>query len=249
MTGSAASVMPRVRVQTGGHVSSRAAEYARERVLALSRDCPGPVPYARVRLSRSADPAEPALAQVNLDVAGTGVRAQAAAPTFTEAVDLVHERLRERLSNLARIARIGRIRPAEPLASARNPELPAEEPRVVRHKTYAPERLAPEEAAFDMELLDYDFFLFRDATTDRDAVVFRDPAGLPRLIRIRPDRDVPAPFPVVGASAPRLTTAEAVERLAATGARFVFFVDAASGRGHVVYRRYDGRYGLISPAR
>jgi hypothetical protein len=28
---------------------------------------------------------------------------------------------------------------------------------------------------------------------------------------------------------------------------FVFFVDATTGRGHVLYRRYDGHYGVIVP--
>jgi hypothetical protein len=27
----------------------------------------------------------------------------------------------------------------------------------------------------------------------------------------------------------------------------VFFIDAASQRDHVIYRRYDGHYGLIVP--
>ena len=34
----------------------------------------------------------------------------------------------------------------------------------------------------------------------------------------------------------------------AVGHRFVFFGNAASGRGNVIYRRYDGHYGLIEPA-
>ena len=29
--------------------------------------------------------------------------------------------------------------------------------------------------------------------------------------------------------------------------RFLYFVDAASGRGRVIYLRYDGHYGLIEP--
>ena len=29
---------------------------------------------------------------------------------------------------------------------------------------------------------------------------------------------------------------------------FVFFIDYRTGRGNVVYRRYDGHYGLVAPA-
>jgi hypothetical protein len=40
---------------------------------------------------------------------------------------------------------------------------------------------------------------------------------------------------------------DALARLDATGAPFVFLADADTGRGNVVYRRYDGHYGLITP--
>ncbi|MBO1414556.1 sigma 54 modulation/S30EA ribosomal C-terminal domain-containing protein, partial [Streptomyces sp. FH025] len=29
---------------------------------------------------------------------------------------------------------------------------------------------------------------------------------------------------------------------------FVFYTDTSTGRGNVLYRRYDGHYGLITPA-
>ena len=51
----------------------------------------------------------------------------------------------------------------------------------------------------------------------------------------------------VGPVAPVLRLDEAEERLDVGHEPFVFFVDAASGRGHVLYRRYDGHYGLIVP--
>jgi hypothetical protein len=31
--------------------------------------------------------------------------------------------------------------------------------------------------------------------------------------------------------------------------RFMYFTNAASDRGNVIYMRYDGHYGLIEPAR
>jgi len=39
----------------------------------------------------------------------------------------------------------------------------------------------------------------------------------------------------------------AVERLDLTGERFVFFVDAQTLRGNVLYHRYDGHFGLVEP--
>jgi hypothetical protein len=41
---------------------------------------------------------------------------------------------------------------------------------------------------------------------------------------------------------------QATQRLDDGGEPFVFFANAMTGRGNVVYRRYDGNYGLITPA-
>jgi hypothetical protein len=46
---------------------------------------------------------------------------------------------------------------------------------------------------------------------------------------------------------PELTLAEAEERLDTSNEPFVFFVHPDTHRGNVVYRRYDGHYGLITP--
>ena len=48
--------------------------------------------------------------------------------------------------------------------------------------------------------------------------------------------------------APCLTDEEAAERLGLLGLPFLFFIDAAEGRASVLYHRYDGHYGLITPA-
>lgn len=39
----------------------------------------------------------------------------------------------------------------------------------------------------------------------------------------------------------------AVAEMNMVGHRFLFFQNAATGRGNVMYRRYDGHYGLIEP--
>jgi hypothetical protein len=53
---------------------------------------------------------------------------------------------------------------------------------------------------------------------------------------------------IVPAPVPRLTVGGAQEWLDLTDDHFVFFVDAVTERGSVLYRRYDGNYGLIGPA-
>ena len=38
-----------------------------------------------------------------------------------------------------------------------------------------------------------------------------------------------------------------IERLDASAEPHIFFANATTGRGNVLYRRYDGHYGLIVP--
>ena len=45
-----------------------------------------------------------------------------------------------------------------------------------------------------------------------------------------------------------LDLADAVSKMDELNHRFLFFTDASSGRGAVLYLRYDGHYGLIEPA-
>ncbi len=108
-----------------------------------------------------------------------------------------------------------------------------------------------EEAALDLELLDFDFYLFVEAQTGQDALVWRGPDGALCLAMTggRPADTTGCAVAVQPAPAPpRLTLGEATGRLDLTGEPFVFFVDAVTGRGGVAYRRYDGHYGLITAA-
>lgn len=56
------------------------------------------------------------------------------------------------------------------------------------------------------------------------------------------------PLTISTQPAPMLATGEAVARLNLLGLPFLFFLDADRGRGAVLYHRYDGHYGLITPS-
>lgn len=110
-----------------------------------------------------------------------------------------------------------------------------------------------DEAALEMDLLDYDFHLFNEKGSGIAGVLYRgDPTGY-RLAQVAPTtpeelspyelRLTISPHP-----APCITVEQAAERLDALGLPFVFFIDAAQGRAAVLYVRYDGHYGLITPA-
>jgi ribosome-associated translation inhibitor RaiA len=233
-------------VVSRGHVAARAKSYAAEKVAALADEIGRPVLFGRVVLTQHADPAASglAVAEASLDVDGSVVRGRAAAPTMFEAIDFALARLRRRLHGRDSRPRLGPA-PRHPALNRR-----IDERTVVRHKTVATTPMAIEEALDDLDALDLDFYLFSDLASGADAVVAHegdhvvlhvaggDPALLPHVPGVS---IVPAPVP-------RLAVTGAQEWLDLTDDHFVFFVDAANERGSVLYRRYDGNYGLIGPA-
>jgi hypothetical protein len=256
---------PPVEVVTSGEFGEAEVAYAREKLTRLLRLVEEPVLFARITLRRFGDPARerPVNVKAAVDVNGTPVRVHIAAHEVREAVDLVERRLRDKLEHRAeRIeARRQGVLVAEPgewrhgMLPIRRPEYferPPEEREVIRRKTFAVDELTPDEAAFDMEMLDYDFYLFRDLASGGDALLERLPDGTYRITRLRPAEGPTPPSAIAlseaPAPAPTLTLEEAIARLDAAGERFVFFADAATGRGMVVYRRYDGHYGVLEPA-
>lgn len=118
----------------------------------------------------------------------------------------------------------------------------------MRRKTFALAPMTPDEAAYEMDLLGHDFYLFTDSRSGKEAVVYRDGEG---RFAIRgeavPDGESATLVELAG-SAPTLAEAEAVTRLDLGGEPFVFFLDSQTGHGRVLYLRYDGHYGLITAA-
>ncbi|MFJ2837967.1 sigma 54 modulation/S30EA ribosomal C-terminal domain-containing protein [Nocardia sp. NPDC087230] len=255
-----------VRISLGRHVSAAATEYAREKIGCALRSASEPVLSVRVRLVGHADPAvvEPIMAQANVNMAGVAVRAQVTAATTREAIDALADRLRVRLERLSRrweAQRGGDRLPADTTGwhhgAAPRQRLPyfprpIEEREILRRKSFALAAETCDEAAFDMALLDYDFHLFTESGSGLDSVLYRSgPTGL-RLAQLdpRPDQVIGGREAVSISSArpPELGVDAAVDRLEVTGWPFVFFRDPERGRGRVLYHRYDGHYGLLTPA-
>src|SRR6476660_2838754 len=88
-----------VEVTLRGHAESRDGEYARVKVGQALAVAQPDVRHAHVVLERRPDPAvsRPARAEATVDVRGATVRAHAVAPTMSEAVDELEDRLRRRL--------------------------------------------------------------------------------------------------------------------------------------------------------
>jgi ribosome-associated translation inhibitor RaiA len=262
MNGTATRPLPNIQVQTQGEMPRDSADRARAKVLALVNQVREPVLFARVKLTWRANQAmeRRALAQANLDVNGRLARASVAAETMSKAIDLLQDRLSRRMDRLNEHweARRGKMAQAnewrhysEPTDRPDYYPRPVEERLVVRHKSFSLAWETPDEAVFEMESMDYGFHLFTDADSGEDSVVYRDEEGGYRLAQVHPRPELLGPVAVSltmsEQPAPRLSVADAQRRLDGTGFPFVFFADETTGRGNVMYHRYDGHYGLITP--
>ena len=238
-----------------------AADYARTKIGDLGRLAHRPVLYARVKLARHHDPAvqNPVVAQGNLDVSGRAVRAEVHGATAREAIDRLEAALRRQLEHLAEhweLPKKGARAPRRPWAQEHRPGHPApsaDEAEVIRRKTFAMAPCTVDDAADEMDLLDYDFHLFTEKATGAVGVMYRAGSTGYRLAMVAPDlaeglSEFHRPVTVSDAAPPCLREQDAVERLTLLALPFLFYIDAAQGRASVLYRRIDGNYGVITPA-
>ena len=245
-----------VEVTLRGNVGDFAGDYARDKVAHALTVAHEPVLHAHVVLDWRHDPGmeRRALVKATVDVNGTTVHAKTTASTMNEAVDELESRLRRQLVHLQERSRTrhrwtgiaqeqewrhGDL-PRRPLPYFPRPE---EAREVIRDKSFASEPMSVDEAAYEMELLDHDFFVYPDVSSGSPALVHRLPGGGYGLQGVA-HAGAPAAVTYEG-TPPTLTDVEARTRLEADGEPFVFYLDSATGTGRVLYHRYDGHYGLI----
>jgi ribosome-associated translation inhibitor RaiA len=243
-----------------GDVPDEMVAYARRKLTAVVADASVPVLDAELRLDHHADPARerPDHVEATIDLDGTSVRAHRNAPTMSEAIDRTLTRLRRRVVATNERPQARQLRHRD-LDSWHHDDRPSERPHVyprpvedrtlVRRKTFALHPESIEAALYDLETLDHDFFLFTQDETNTEAVVYRIGGGYGLMQRIEtPEAIKRVEIPLELGPRPATTTLRtALTILDESDAPFEFFVDAASGRGLVAYRRYDGHYGLILP--
>lgn len=262
---STATSAPSIHLHTRGRVLPEDIDYARLKIAAALDSAQAPVHFVRAKLGVLPDPAveAPAVVQVNVNLNGRLVRAQAACRTLHEAIDQVQDRLSDRLRRADRdweAIRGGRAdldaqqwRRHGP-APAGPSYLPSTEldRQVWRHKAFTLGRSTVDEAAFEMDMLGYQFHLFTEKGSGVDSVLLRTADHGYELLQLnpRPDRITEGwlEYTVSTHPAPVLRVEKAMDHLDLTGWPFVFFSDAETGRGCVLYHRYDGHYGLVTPA-
>jgi ribosome-associated translation inhibitor RaiA len=253
--------IPQPTVVVRGDVPDQMVAYGRDKLLAAVALPSVPVLAAELRLDHHSDPARdrPNHVEMTVDLGGIVVRARRSAPTMAEAIDGTEARLRRRVEAAIERPRARQLRVRELQswhhADAPTPRRhffprPVEERELVRRKTFAMHPESIEEALFDLEVLDHDFFLFVHDETDAEAVVYRLGDGYGLMQR------VPTPAAIKQVEVPldlgpppvTTTTERAVTVLDETELPFEFVVDERTGRGGVVYRRHDGHYGLVVPS-
>ncbi len=254
---------PSIEVIVRGEVADSDCDRAVEKMRDAFAASPRPILFARLELRAEPNPAmeRPAVVKAMADVSGTPVRAHRAAGSMDLAIDEAVDRIRRNIRRLAerredRVHEPARTEDGEwrhgalPTVRPAYFPRPVEEREVVRHKSYSVGRMTPEEAAFEMVQLDYDFHLFVDAATGADAVIERRDDGELELVSAEQGAGAgPAgePAEVEVLPAPRMGSEAAVARLDAGEEPRVAYLDESSDRLNVVYRRYDGHYGLIAP--
>jgi len=253
--------LPEPTVVVRGEVSDEMVAYAREKLVAVLGCTSMPVLGAELRLDHHADPARerPDHVEMSVDLDGVPVRARRSAPTMAEAIDRTETRLRRRVEAASERPRSRRLRHRDeqswhhddqPTERPHFSPRPPEERELVRRKTFALRPESIEEALFDLEILDHDFFLFVHDETGAEAVVYRVAGGFGLMQRVpTPEAIKQVEAPLELGPHPSTTTLEnALTVLDEADVPFEFFVDDTSGSGMVAYRRYDGHYGLVVPS-
>jgi ribosomal subunit interface protein len=252
-----------IEITARGDVDERARERARQRLADVERFVKRPILGARVVLIQESNPriSLPARAEAEIDLQGRSVRARVAAPSMEAAVDAVAERLQRHVHRYVERLVTREREPAEALVgewshrswSSPRPSTfarPVQEREIIRRKSFAFGPMSVDQAADALEDLDHDFFLFHDAKTDADAIVYWRDDDLLALIEPASVQaaDNRGPIHERNRFSSPIELQAAVAEMNAVSHRFLFFENAADGRGNVIYRRYDGHYGLIEPA-
>jgi ribosome-associated translation inhibitor RaiA len=246
-----------VEVTAIGPVPDAIRVAARERVAHSTRLAGRPVRDPRVVVREFTNPGRVASSRVEISllVGSSPVRTRGDAETPAEALDRAADRMERLIVELVNrwnersrwlsVPAEGQWRSGDvPTERPGYAPRPVEDREVVRRKSFAVAPTSVDEAVYDMEALDHDFFLFTDAESEAPAVLSRTDNGY-TVAGLPPEH--PLPTGVTRAPAPPvLGEVQARQRLDVGGEPFVFYLDAESGNAVVLYRRYDGHYGLIA---
>ncbi|MCX7719957.1 MAG: ribosome-associated translation inhibitor RaiA [Dictyoglomus thermophilum] len=119
--------------------------------------------------------------EVTIKANGRIIKASEANQDFRTSIDLVVDKLETQLKRLKEKL-VDKDRRAESIKEILAEKEVEEKPQVVKVKRFLLKPMDVEEAILQMELLGHDFFIFRDAETDRIGVVYKRKDGKYGLI-------------------------------------------------------------------
>lgn len=251
-----------VNFQAYGPVPMSARKDAAELMARISDSTPEPLTHARLKIKRDDErpPAQVVLVEARVEVSGIPLRAESTGPTSAAALQDVGDRLSYKLADVPGSRRRHKSRPPSiPPGRWKISDLPGSRPgfrhrpperrSIMRRKTYSPDdRCSVYVALSRLQALDYRWFIFTDEADDRTTIVYDEGKG-PTVCKAdgsTPDAGSIHPgIEVVTAEAPAIAIAEAVSRLNESDETFIFFTGVDLHGVSVLYRRYDGHYGLM----
>lgn len=256
-------ITPGVTYEAYGQVPTSIRGHAEKMMQRLSDRAPGHVVSTRVKVQHDEEREldETSIAEGLLSTPDVVVRAEASGPTADEALEEVGAVLEHKLDAFSyseqpeamddpSIAPNRWKKPGDtsiPAFHYRSPE----RRMVVRRKTYEPmDRMSIARAICTLDALDYRFFIFTDTEDDIATIVYHDVecAAVRKFDGSRPTKEPVPGMHVNEAVAPSISVADAVSRLNISDMAFIFFCDSSHGHPSVLYRRYDGHYGLLVPS-
>ncbi len=235
-----------IEIEAKGGVPDRDIDYLGERLERVLRPMADRIAHVRVLMTihHERDPGAQARVRVTIHAKGETIRSEVIAPTIRDGISGVESRLHRQLEHRAKRAK------NDPRGKAPKPgewrhgnlptprhagfDRPTEERELITRKSPTTLRSTLDEARWDRFVLGYDFFLFVDTDTGRDA-----------LLASGEDSDTEVLVDIE--EAPTMSVGEATTWLDQTAQDFHFFRDQENDRGAVIYRRYDGHYGLLTP--
>lgn len=231
-----------------GVVSHAQVDEADEAIAALLTRSGKDVSDVRVRIAGANCSNGPGLVQINLTVGEIPTRVQVSGRSISDAIEAATQRMEWKLRLLVPVV-------SSELAAwpdrHRRPFAIALPGQITRLKSVPLVTITPAAASTALVAMDYNAHLFTDKEHGEDAIVYRGgPSGL-RLSRqrsMRPPTDQTMPAIIVHPQrSPTMTSEEAVDWLVGHHLPHVFFTEHTSGRGALLYRRYDGNLTLVTP--
>ncbi|MEM8748015.1 MAG: hypothetical protein AAGF91_15045 [Actinomycetota bacterium] len=250
-------------ISTSGVVTDGEQSRAVDAVSAALADIDRPVRRCVIRLEHRTDPhhVRRAVARLSVDLDGRRVQSHAEDESVdqaaTTAANKLHERLRKLVDKVQDARRHGdRLTSLDEDQRAHVPTVERDdsEREVVARHHQGPPDATLDEAAFDLDALGYRFHVFVDVSSGDDALVRYDESDelVVQFASGPPDTYGQDPVAVSvrldERPAPELDLVSAREMLHVGEIDHVFFRDTATGRGAILYRRYDGHDGLVSTA-